>query len=326
MNSLRKWFNQKSFHYSQFSNINELIEKKEERNLKISLCLPTLNEGKTIGKTIEVVQTELVERYALIDEIAVIDSGSEDNTLEIAKQRGAKTYLSKDYLLDEGKAKGKGENLWKALYLLEGDIILYLDADITNISPHFAYGVLGPLLHDTTIKFVKAFYTRPLHINNHIHETNGGRTTEILVRPLLCQFFPELTGFVQPLSGEFAAYRTVFEKLPFPVGYGVELAHLIDIIHTWGLDVMAQVDLDKRIHRNQSTQSLSKMSFSILQTIWKRLYKYQKIGPINPNSLTLRQIEKLDSKYNINEYEIVENERRPMIEVPIYQSKFYSNL
>lgn len=325
MTNVNEWIKERTFHHSQFWDLKKLVEKKNERGLKISLCFPTLNEEKTIGKEVVLIKSELMDRYPLLDEIAVIDSGSTDNTLEVAEQFGAKTFLAEDYLKEEGYMRGKGENLWKAIYLLEGDIIIYLDADISNIHPKFVYGILGPLLYNEDIKYVKAFYDRPLNFSKESTKGKGqgGRTTEILIRPLFSQFFPELTGLIQPLSGEFAGYREVFEQIPFPIGYGVETSHLIDIAEKFGLWSIAQTDLDQRVHRNQSTKGLGKMSFGILQTFWNRLQKLKGIGPGKPDNYIMRQIEMSENnKHDTVEFEIVEKERRPMIEVPAYQKKF----
>jgi glucosyl-3-phosphoglycerate synthase len=325
MSNVNEWLKQRTFHHSQFWDIKQLIQRKEERGLKISLCFPTLNEEKTIGKEVVLIKSELMDRYPLLDEIAVIDSGSTDNTLNVASEFGAKTFLSSEHLLEEGHMRGKGENLWKAIYLLEGDIIIYLDADISNIHPKFVYGILGPLLYNDDIKYVKAFYDRPLSFqkgDSAKGKGQGGRTTEILIRPLFSQFFPELTGLIQPLSGEFAGYREVFEQIPFPIGYGVETSQLIDICQKFGLWSIAQTDLDQRIHRNQSTKGLGKMAFGILQTFWDRLEKLKGMGPGKPDHYIMRQIEMLEGEHGTIEHEIIERERRPMIEVPAYREKF----
>ena len=123
MTNVNQWIKERTFHHSQFWDLKKLVEKKNERGLKISLCFPTLNEEKTIGKEVVLIKSELMDRYPLLDEIAVIDSGSTDKTLEVAKQFGAKTFLAEEQLVEEGPMRGKGENLWKAIYLLEGDII-----------------------------------------------------------------------------------------------------------------------------------------------------------------------------------------------------------
>lgn len=321
MKVIKDWLDKNTFHYNKFDDLKHLVELKKKKNLKISLCFPTLNEEKTIGKSIVVMKSELMDRYPLIDEIAVIDSGSTDKTLTIAKKFGADTYLASDYLKEEGECRGKGENLWKALYLLKGDIIVFVDADISNIHHRFAYGLIGPLLENADVKFVKAFYNRPFKTSNGISPSGGGRVTEILIRPLFSQFFPELSGVIQPLSGEYAGYRDIFEQITFPIGYGVETGMLIDIFQKWGLNSIAQTNIDLRIHRNQQVSSLGKMSFGILQTFWDRLKKYRGLDNINPESYILRQMEFDGEDYIINEHNIREKERKPMNEVEAYRKK-----
>jgi glucosyl-3-phosphoglycerate synthase len=321
MSKLNEWLKEKTFHYKDFD-LKKLVDIKEKKELKISLCFPTLNEEKTIGKSIVMMKSELMDRYPLLDEIAVIDSGSEDNTRVIAEEFGAATYNASEHLKEEGECKGKGENLWKALYLLKGDIIVYVDADISNIHHRFAYGLIGPLLSNPDIRFVKAFYNRPFKNAKGLSPSGGGRVTEILIRPLFSQFYPELTGIIQPLSGEYAGYRDILEQIAFPIGYGVETGMLIDIYQKWGLDVIAQTNLDLRIHRNQEISALGRMSFGILQTFWSRLKKYKKDFAMSPESLILRQMQAEEMGYEINEKLIEEKERKPMIEVEAYKKKY----
>ena len=198
----KNWLEKNTFHHSDFKDLNRLVEEKLKKNLKISLCLPTLNEGKTIGKEIVIMKSELMTRYPLLDEIVVVDSGSTDKTRVIARAYGADVYEATEILPRLEQYKGKGENLWKALYITKGDIIIYLDADIKNIHHRFAYGLLGPLLLYDHIKFVKAFYDRPISIGkNKIRPTGGGRDTELVIRPLFSLFFPELNQLIQPVSG-----------------------------------------------------------------------------------------------------------------------------
>jgi glucosyl-3-phosphoglycerate synthase len=299
----------------------KLVEAKEKKGLKISLCLPTLNEEKTIGKEIIIFKSELMERYPLIDEIAVIDSGSDDNTLEVAKNYGADTYLASDILPNLEQKKGKGENLWKAIYQLEGDIIVYVDADISNIHPRFVYGLVAPLIHRDKVQYVKAFYDRPLAFSGNVRASGGGRVTEILVRPLFSLFFPELTGIIQPLSGEYAVRREVLENIAFPIGYGVETSHLIDVYHKYGLEAFAQTDLDKRVHENKPTQALGKMAFGILQTFIKRA-KALGVFEKAEHETILRQFQVKENQYEQNLIEIIEEERPPMIEIEEYRKKF----
>ena len=322
---INQWLHNNTYHHSAFGDLKKLVDEKESAGLTISLCIPTLNEEQTIGKEVVVFKSELMNRYPLIDEIAVIDSGSKDRTLEIAESFGADTYLSNEILPDEGFKRGKGENLWKAVHQLKGDIIVYIDADIKNIHPRFVYGLIGPLIQRPEVSYVKAFYDRPLAFSGSVRPSGGGRVTEILIRPLFSLFFPELTGIIQPLSGEYAVRRHVLESINFPAGYGVETSHLIDVYGIHGLAAFAQTDLDQRIHRNQETLSLGKMSFGILQTFIKRLWNLEKNTTDIPSDLSLetvlRQFQARNDEYETVEYKIEECERPPMKTIKAYREK-----
>jgi glucosyl-3-phosphoglycerate synthase len=317
------WIEKNTFHYSEFSDLSRLVDEKQRKNLKISLCLPTLNEEKTIAKEILIMKSELMTRYPILDEIVVVDSGSIDNTRKIARGYGADVYNAAEILPDLEKFKGKGENLWKALFVTKGDIIVYLDADIKNIHHRFAYGLLGPLILFDNIKYVKAFYDRPISIGkSKIRPTGGGRVTELVIRPLFSLFFPELTQILQPLSGEYAGYRELFETIPFPIGYGVETSMILDIYEKWGLDVFAQVDLDRRIHRNQDTRALGRMSFAILQTFIKRKIKLGMVDYKEKLYNEMIQYNLIKDEFKPDIYKIEEHERPPMVEIPEYREKF----
>ena len=318
---LDAWLSSNTYHHESFRDLADLVEKKESRGLSISLCIPTLNEEKTIGKEVVIFRSELMKRYPLLDEIAVIDSGSTDNTLEVAANFGADTYLAADILPDLEAKRGKGENLWKAIYQLKGDIIVYIDADIKNIHPRFVYGLVGPLIQRPEIMYVKAFYDRPLAFSQGIRPSGGGRVTEILIRPLFSLFFPELAAIIQPLSGEYAVRREVLEAISFPIGYGVETSHLIDVYTRWGLTAFAQTDLDQRVHRNQATRSLGKMAFGIIQTFLSRLSSLDILGSVPELSTVLRQFQARDEQFEMVEHTIVEEERPPMLDVPAYRDR-----
>jgi len=292
--------------------------KKRSENF---LCIPTLNEEKTIGKEVLILRSELMERYPLIDEFAVIDSGSNDKTLEVAESYGADTYLASEILPEVGDKRGKGENLWKAIHQLKGDIICYVDADISNIHPRFVYGLVAPLIKQAEVQYVKAFYDRPLNYSSGLRSSGGGRVTEILIRPLFSLFYPELTNIIQPLSGEYAARREVLEMIPFPIGYGVETSHLLDLYEKFGLNAFAQTDLDRRVHRNQTTNALGKMSFGILQTFINRLHSQGKIDRVPDVETFYRRFEVEDGSYNQLVQEVVEEERPPMIEIDGYRKR-----
>lgn len=318
-----QWLEKNTFHFSEFGDLYRLVEEKQRKNIKISLCLPTLNEEKTIAKEIIIMKSELMTRYPLVDELIVIDSGSTDNTVKIAASFGADVHIANEILPHLDQFRGKGENLWKALYISKGDIIVYIDADIKNIHHRFAYGLIGPLLLYDHIKYSKAFYDRPISIGkNKIRPTGGGRVTELVIRPLFSLFFPELTQIIQPLSGEYAGFREIFEKIPFPIGYGVETSMILDIYQKWGLDVIAQVDLDRRIHRNQDTKALGRMSFAILKTFINRQKRSGLIDLKHDLFDEMIQYNLVENEYQPDILRIKGLERPPMVTIPEYRQKF----
>lgn len=314
-----EWIETHTFKHNQFADIEALVKEKQKQNIKISLCLPALNEESTIGKEIVIFRSELMNRFPLIDELAVIDSGSTDKTRETAASFGADVYLASDILPEEGVRRGKGENLWKAIYQLHGDIIVYVDSDIRNIHARFAYALIAPLLYHPNIKYMKAFYERPMAYAGGIRPSGGGRVTEILVRPLFSLFFPDLTKIIQPLSGEYAVRRDVLEAIPFPTGYGVETSHLIDVYCKWGLDALGQSDLGTRIHYNQPTIALGKMSFGILKAFLRRAEGLNIISGLPEFKELLYQFQQNDEEYERVEHTILEEERPPMVTVPAYR-------
>ena len=265
----------RQFHHRQFSDVSGLAGLKAGQ--RISVCIPTLDEEETIASIVSTIRGELAEENGLVDEILVIDSGSSDRTVEIASAAGAAVHSASGIRPDLEAHQGKGENLWKALHVSSGEIICYIDGDISNFHSGFVTGLVGPLLTDPEIEYVKAFYERPLAYGDESHSTGGGRVSEILVRPLISLFYPELGGILQPLSGEYAARRTTLEALPFPTGYGVEIAHLIDLARDGKLSRVAQTDLVRRIHRNRDDDELGGMAFAILRTVLRRLERDGKL-------------------------------------------------
>jgi len=257
------------FHHNDFRDAAALVARKNDQ--RISVCIPTLNEAETISTIISTAREELMERHPLVDEILVIDSDSGDGTRETASRAGATVYRSAEIAPESGSHAGKGENLWKALHVCSGNIICYIDGDIANFHPGFITGLVGPLLVKPEVDYVKAYYKRPLAECDATHSSGGGRVSEILVRPLISLFYPELGGVLQPLSGEYAARRSVLEALPFPTGYGVEIAHLIDLARAGLLHRIAQTDLEKRVHRNRGDGDLGDTAFAILRVVLRRL-------------------------------------------------------
>jgi glucosyl-3-phosphoglycerate synthase len=313
-----RWFAENTFHSREFADLRRLVDLKQRQGVTISLGLPTLNEQNTIGKVVRTFKHALMERVPLLDEIVVIDSGSSDRTIAIAERAGVKVVQHSEILPRYGVFQGKGEALWKSMFVLNGDLICWVDTDITNIHPKFVYGLIGPLLTDPEIHYVKGFYRRPLAFGAEIQAQGGGRVTELAARPMLNLFFPELSGLVQPLSGEYAGRRRVLESVPFFTGYGVELGLLLAISEAYGLRAIAQVDLGMRVHRNQTLFDLSKMAFAIIQVGLKHLGDRHRIHLLEEINKTMKLIHYEDERYWIEQKEIEDQERPPMNSVPEY--------
>lgn len=316
-----KWFAENTFHAHEFQALRQLVKLKEKKGLTISLGLPTLNEAKTIGKVIKTAQANFMRRYPLLDEIVVIDSMSTDRTVEIAESLGVPVFKHPEILPEYGSFTGKGEALWKSLYVLRGDLIAWIDTDISNISPRFIYGILGPLIRESHLVYVKGFYHRPLRFGGKVEARGGGRVTELTARPLLNLFYPELSGLVQPLAGEYAGRRAALESVPFFVGYGVETGLLIDIWSQYGLQAIGQVDLEERIHRNQSLLQLSKMAFEITQVVMQRVGEKRKIEIVNDLQKSMKLIRYARDEFQLDVADIRARERPPMTTIPEYKNR-----
>lgn len=316
-----KWFAENTFHTREFQDLKHLVRLKEQQGLTISLGLPTLNEAKTIGKIIRTMRAQFIERYPLLDEIVVIDSNSTDRTVEIAQDLGVPVYRHSEILPECGAYVGKGEALWKSLFVLKGDVIAWIDTDIVNIHPRFVHGILGPLIREPRLMYVKGFYQRPLRVGRKLEARGGGRVTELMARPLLNLFYPELSGFVQPLAGEYAGRRSALEAVPFFVGYGVETGLLIDLWARFGLNAMGQVDLEERVHRNQSLMALSKMAFEIVQVVMQRIGAKHQVELLNELHKSMKLIRYARDEFQLQVAEIRAIERPPMITIPAYRRK-----
>ena len=318
-----KWFAENTFHAGEFKDLDYLLHLKRERGLSISLALPALNEEKTVGKVIRTIKEALVETAPLLDEIVLIDSNSEDSTREIAQGMGVPVYIHQEVLPNYGSRRGKGEALWKSLYCTRGDIVIWLDTDIVNIHPRFAYGLIGPLLLRPDIQFVKGFYRRPLRVGDKVQAGGGGRVTELTARPLLNLFFPELSGVIQPLSGEYGGTRAALEQFSFFSGYGVEIGLLIDMLEKFGLNAIGQVDLQERIHHNQPLEALSKMSFAIIQAVIRKLESRYGQSILENVNKTMKLIRYEQKSFMLDIEEIAERDRPPMIALPEYRERMH---
>ncbi|TAH51322.1 MAG: glucosyl-3-phosphoglycerate synthase, partial [Chloroflexota bacterium] len=314
-----KWFAENTFHAHEFEDIAQLVKLKEQQGLTISLGLPTLNEQETIGNVIKTMRQRFVEEFPLLDEIVVIDSDSTDRTIEIVERLGVPVVKHPDVLPQYGTWTGKGEALWNSLYVLRGDLIAWIDTDIVNIHPRFVYGILGPLIREPRLMYVKGFYQRPLQLGRKIQARGGGRVTELTARPLLNLFYPELSGFVQPLAGEYAGRRQALEQVPFFVGYGVETGLLIDLCTRFGLRALGQVDLEERVHRNQSLHSLSKMAFEITQVVMQRVGEARGVELVEQLNRSMKLIRYEDDDFDLDVADIQIHERPPMATIPEYK-------
>jgi glucosyl-3-phosphoglycerate synthase len=244
----------------------------------VSVILPARDEERTVGNIVSVIRRDLVERAPIVDEILVVDSNSTDTTAARAAAAGARVVAQDAVLAHLPPLTGKGEALWKGLAASSGELIVFVDADLRNFGAHFVSGLLGPLLLDKRIQFVKAAYERPYTgADGVLSRGGGGRVTELVARPLLNMFWPELAGFVQPLGGEYAARREALEKVPFVTEYGVEFGLLVDLLELVGLDAMAQVDLGVRVHGHQAMPALGRMAGQIMLTAWSRLERQGRV-------------------------------------------------
>ena len=257
-----EWLRRRTFTGAGFDP-DDLLARKRSHGTRVSVALPARDVADTVGAIVEAVRAEWMGPRGLVDQIVVIDSDSGDATARAASDAGAEVFRAHETLPGIPREPGKGEALWKSLAVVSGDLVVWLDADVAPFDPAFVPGLLGPLLHDPGIDYVKAFYRRDLHGR----EDDGGRVTEICARPLLNLFYPELAGLVQPLAGEAAGRTQILRQVPFFTGYAVEVGLLVDLWRRLGVNALAQVDLGRRQHRHQSTAALGRMGYEIAQAV-----------------------------------------------------------
>jgi nucleotide-binding universal stress UspA family protein len=315
---VERWFGESNFHHREFSDLDRLVRLKEQAGLTVSLVLPALDEAETIGPIVARARRDLMERHPLVDELLVMDSDSTDRTREIAAGEGARVLVHQQVLTRYGAYRGKGEALWKSLYETSGDIVVWADTDVRNWHPRMVYGTVGPLIAEERIQYVKGYYRRPIVEGGVLKEGGGGRVTELVARPLINLFYPELSGLIQPLSGEYAGRRSLLETIPFFTSYAVEIGHLIDVADRVGLEGLGQVDLERRIHRNQPLEGLSRMSFVILQAVVKRLEERHRARLFAELGSTMKLPRSGGGKLGLEVIELADHERPPMIRIPEY--------
>jgi glucosyl-3-phosphoglycerate synthase len=236
----------------------------------VSVVLPAREVAETIGPILDALAP--LHEAGVVDELVVVDAASSDGTAAVAASHGGRVVQESELLPELGPARGKGDALWRSLAATHGEIVVFIDADTEDFDDRFVRGLLGPLLQEPAVAFVKGAFRRPFKLGDTTLPEGGGRVTELVARPLLNLHVPELAGFVQPLAGEFAARRSLLEELPFPVGYGVEIATLIDALRLAGLDALAQVDLGVRQNRHQSLRALSAMAYAVLIAAERRAH------------------------------------------------------
>lgn len=272
-----RWYERRTLNGTDLVSGGELALRKVAAGSRVSVVLPALNEAETIGAICETVVRDLMDVGGLVDELIVVDGESTDGTADAARAAGAKVVGLSEVVPELPAVGGKGESLWRSLSIVDGDIVVWIDADIRNFAPHFVERLVAPLVMDEGTSFVKAFYRRPIVHGEELLPSGGGRVTELLARPMLNALFPELAAFVQPLSGEYAGRKDVLSKLPFFTGYSVEVGLLIDLVQMVGLDALAQVDLEERVHRNRPLHELAPMAYAIARTILRRAEDWGRI-------------------------------------------------
>ena len=292
--------------------LTTLLEAKARHGHVVSVCLPARDEEATVGAVVAAVRRDLVERRHLVDEIIVIDDGSTDATADVARAEGAQVYAAAEVLPDLPPGTGKGNAMWKSLYVSHGDLLCWLDADIRNFRADFVTRLLAPLFDDSDAGMVKGYYRRPLHGE----PSGGGRVTELMARPVLSYLFPLLTRFVQPLAGEYAARRSIVETVPFVEGWGVEIGLLLDVVRRFGIQSVTQVDLGVREHRNRPLDELGPQALAILATALRRA------GLDACDPAFVAELVRYDARLAPVRVPVVVTERPPMITVPAYCAKF----
>lgn len=269
------WAKRRTFHHSLYP----VARIATEREATVSVCLPARECAATVGRIVGVLSD--LRRAGAIDEIVVVDAASSDGTAQIAADAGAKVVQEGELMTQFGPVLGKGDAMWRALSVLEGEVVMFLDADSAGFSGHFATGLLGPLVCEPEVQFVKAFYRRPFEHGGISLPEGGGRVNHLLARPALALFYPQLGAVKQPLAGEVATCRALLEHIPFATGYGVEIAMLIDVWREVGLGGLAQVDLEVHRNRHQSLPALGEMSERVLATVARRLHEEGRLSQVD---------------------------------------------
>lgn len=313
----RAWFHGRTTSATSLAaiDVEALLAAKRRSGTRVSVVLPARDEERTVGRLVADIAERWMHRTRLVDELLVVDSDSTDATADVARAAGADVVATADVLPAHGSRPGKGEALWKSLAATTGDVVVFLDSDLQGDVSHFVPGLLGPLLTDPQVQYVKGCYTRPLEIDGVSVPSGGGRVTELTARPLLNALWPELAGFVQPLGGEYAGRRSALERVPFAGAYGVEVGLLVDLLELVGLGALAQVDLGERRHTSQSQEALGAMAGQVVATVLARAGSSLDAGGL------LTQFRHDGTAFVPRSTAVALDERPPMLTVPEYRTR-----
>jgi glucosyl-3-phosphoglycerate synthase len=282
---------------------------------RIAVILPALDEEETVGEIVATIRATIAHGPAcLVDDVIVVDSGSHDATAAVAAASGARVIALTDVLPEFSPRRGKGEAMWRGLAATDADLVVFVDADLRSFDSRFVVALLGPLLSESTTRFVKAAYDRP-PTDPSVPSNGGGRVTELTARPLISAFWPELSGVLQPLAGEYAARRDLLETLPFRCGFGVDLGLLLDAYRAVGLDGLAQVDLHRRWHRHSDLPSLGRMAAEVMHTALARLIADGRLPAGLEPGTSLWQPDRVEGGVRTSRHEIDTAERPSLRDV-----------
>jgi glucosyl-3-phosphoglycerate synthase len=305
----KEWFSRRTSDIDDWP-LDLVFEAKADR--KVAVILPALDEERTVGNIVAAIRADLMTASRpIVNEIIVVDSGSQDATAQVASESGA-TVVSGDDVLPEFPARrGKGEAMWRGLAATDADIVVFVDADLQSFDSRFVVALLGPLLTDPDVAFVKAAYDRP-PTDPAVPSNGGGRVTELMARPWISAFWPELAAVLQPLAGEYAARASLLRNLPFRCGYGVDIGLLLDTYRQLGLDAIAQVDLRRRWHRHSELRSLGRMAAEVMATAVDRLVMDGRLSADVEVGTALWQPLRLERDVTVEEHDVDVDERPPL--------------
>jgi glucosyl-3-phosphoglycerate synthase len=305
-----EWFSRRTSDIDSWPLSRVLTAK---RDATVAVVLPARDEESTVGEIVEAIRSDLASSSVrLVDEIIVVDSGSRDATARVAADSGARVVRLDDVLPEVPPRLGKGEAMWRGLAATDADAIVFVDADLQSFDARFVTALLGPLLTDPAVQFVKAAYDRP-PTDPSVPSNGGGRVTELMARPWISAFWPELGGVLQPLAGEYAARASLLRRLPFRCGYGVDLGLLLDTYASEGLDAIAQVDLRRRWHRHSDLPSLGRMASEVMHVALDRLVAAGQLPASIDVATELWQPERLEGAVTVRRHEVDVAERPPLV-------------